>query len=142
MKKIVLFLLVFGTIAALTGVLNDEALAEDPGDVTMKYDFWLSATSPGNVPPYTPVHDCLVINYDGENLTMLLEGCPPAGPAIIQPGNFGSFIGIACSAYLVGYFLNGSALTTLGLDVIGGVMVRPGQKTWGFEGVRNDDCVP
>lgn len=160
MKKIIVVLLLLGAMAALNGVLNEEALAKDPmsdtilegltGEpngaapalppMTVTYDVWISPTAPPIGPPYPPFHDCLTLDYDGANWTMLLEGCPPAGPANVGPGNLNIFSGVACSSIVLGWFLNGTPYGWNG-DVIGGVMVRP-PKTWGLEGVRNDDCQP
>jgi len=138
MKRIVLFLLVLGAIMVVSGQLHDKALALDP--VTVTYDVWISPTTVG--PPYDPFHDCLTLDYDGAGWTMLLEGCGgPAGPAWVTPGILNSFGGTTCSGIsFLGWFLVGTPSGWTG-DVIGGVAAR-WPKTWGFEGVRNDECQP
>lgn len=157
MKKVMRFLLSLLKATALIGLLSTAASAQDPmsglGGVigtgndeafalepfTSTYDVWLSTGD--SLPPHDPFHDCLIVDYDGTNFTILLEGCPPAGPAVVGPGNLGAFYGTTCGgAVLLGWFLNGTPLGWMG-DTIGGVMARP-PKVWGFEGVRNDECQP
>lgn len=154
MKIVMRFLALLLKVTALIGVLSSAASAQDPmneglaligeesgqalaGPITLTYDVWLSTGD--SAPPHEPFHDCLTVDYDGTNLTILLEGCPPAGPAFVGAGVLNYFYGTTCGgANLLGWFLNGTAVGLTG-DTIGGVMLRP-PKVWGFEGVRNDAC--
>lgn len=113
---------------------------------TEKYDVWISPNhnlgAPPVVPPYSPYHDCLIVNhYDDDTWDLMLQRCPPAGPAWGRIGAIEAFGGGTCDRYLLGWYINSAAFPWADYDTIGGVMgSQRSQHSWGFEGVRNPDC--
>jgi hypothetical protein len=122
-----------------TVVMADEPLFK------AKYDVWISPDAAAVAPPYAPFHSCLTMTYfGGTNWTMQLDSCPPAGPAWVNPGTIQAFGGTVChTVHVIGWYINSAAFAWAPHDVIGGIMGSiERQSTWGFEGVKNDECKP
>lgn len=145
MKKATKYRVVAGSIAVFTGIFALNTMA---AEITFeaKYDVWISPNHHGGpvAPPYNPYHDCLHVNgYDDGTWNLLLERCPPAGPAWVNPGSIQAFGGRTCDRHLLGWYINSAAFPWAGHDTVGGVMgSKESQHSWGFEGVRNDECRP
>lgn len=145
MKKILIRLCLWGLTAILIST-SVVVMAADPKFVA-KYDVWISPNydTPPVMPPFTPFHSCLTMSYfGGTNWTMQLDSCPPAGPAWVNPGTIQAFGGLVChDVNAIGWFINSAAFPWAPKDVIGGIMGSIEKKgTWGFEGVRNEECKP
>jgi hypothetical protein len=111
------------------------------------YDVWISPNydAPPVTPPHTPFHSCLTMShFGGTSWTMELDSCPPAGPAWVNPGTIQAFGGRVChTVHVIGWFINSAAFPWAPKDVIGGIMGSTELRgTWGFEGVRNEECKP
>lgn len=134
-----------GLIAVVLWALTFNALAAEI-DFTAKYDVWISPNqnhgAPPVAPPYAPYHDCLIVNhFDDDTWNLMLQRCPPAGPAWVRTGAVESFGGATCDRYLLGWYINSAAFPWADYDTVGGVMgSKESQHSWGFEGVRNPDC--
>jgi hypothetical protein len=138
MRKIVFILVLIGLTSFTLGLV-DKALANPAGQ---SYDIWVSQSF--GAPPFVPFHDCLRFNAAGTSLG--IDGCPPAGPAVVQAGPIGDFIGLSCGGnldlLLLGKHLNG---TEIGFqaDALGGVIAGLAESTtFGFEGLANPNCTP
>ena len=146
MKKVLFGIFLCGMVTALLGVPANGVLADEL-KFKAKYDVWISPNydHPPVVPPYSPFHSCLTMSYyGGTNWTMLLESCPPAGAAWVRPGVIEAFGGVTChTVHVIGWYINSAAFPWAPKDVIGGIMGSIEKEgTWGFEGVRNENCTP